>query len=314
MVALSQYSFNGPEAAAQWRSMIADRFGAGDNWIGPDHRFCGSIRHGILGQIEISHVASSREVSRRTQHHVRTDSRDTYMLVKGVTGDVNVQQGSTRTQVLPHSFVFYCASRPYEWQHMCLSEVRNIAIPGHLLRARLRNVDQYTCRSFPDTVGMWRILADMMEASLKELVAIPDAASYQLGAQIVDLLALALEGDGRLSLHEKSSRAAIFHRSLRFIRGDLADARLGAELIASAIGISPRSLHRVFAENGTTVSECVREERLNASLALLSNAALAAVPISEIAYRAGFHSHAHFSHAFRCKFGMTPTAWRKDRS
>jgi AraC-like DNA-binding protein len=311
MVAVSQHIFNGRTAASRWHHTIEDLFGTGENFIGDDLPFCGNIRHGALGQIEISNVTSSREISRRTRRHVNDDSRDTYVLVNGVSGDVSLQQGTTRTQIVPRSFVYYCASRPYEWRHMNMTEVRNIAVPGHLLKARLRNVDQYAGRSFTDTSGMWRILADIMDSSLHELEAIPEAASHQLGAQIGDLLALTLEGDGRLSLTEASSRNGIYRRCLGVIRGNIIDDDLGPELIASAVGLSVRSLHRLFAENGTAVTECIREERLAASLTQLENAGSAEISISEIAHRIGFRSHSHFSHAFRTKFGMTPTDWRR---
>lgn len=314
MVAVSQHIFSGPAAATRWHQTIAHLFGTGENFIGDDLPFRGGIRHGALGQIEISKVTSSREISRRTRQHVNYDSRDTYVLVNGISGDVSLEQGTTRTQILPRSFVFYCASRPYEWHHMNMTEVRNIAVPGHLLKARLRNVDQYAGRSFTDTVGMWRILAEMMETSLREIEAIPEAASYQLGAQIADLLALTLEGDGRLSLNEASSRSGLYRRCLGVIRGNIINGELGPELIASAVGLSVRSLHRIFAENGTAVAECIREERLAASLTHLQSPGSAEISISEIAHRTGFRSHSHFSHAFRTKFGMTPTDWRRKQN
>lgn len=311
MVAVSQHVFGGRTAAARWHQTIEDLFGAGENCVGNDLPFCGEIRHGALGQVEISKVASSREVSRRTRQHVSNDSRDTYVLVNGIRGDVSLQQGTTRTQIVPRSFVFYCASRPYEWHHNYMTEVRNIAVPGHFLKARLRNVDQYAGRAFTDTVGMWRILAEMMNTSLRELEAIPEASSYQLGAQIVDLLALTLEGDGRLSLSESSGRTGLYRRCLGFIRGNIVNGDLGPDLIASAVGLSVRSLHRIFAENGSPVLECIREERLAASLTHLQNPGSAEISISEIAHRTGFRSHSHFSHAFRTRFGMTPTDWRR---
>jgi len=311
MVAVSEHIFNGRGAAARWQSTIEGLFGAGENCLGNDHRFCGDIRHGALGHIEISKVASSREVSRRTRQQVSNDARDTYVLVQGISGDVSLQQGATQTQIVPHNFFFYCASRPYEWQHMNMTEVRNIAVPGSLLKARLRNVDQFAGRSFADTVGMWRILADMIDTSLDELEAIPETASYQLGAQIVDLLALALEGDGRLSLIESSGRNGLYRRCLGFIRGNIVDGNLGPAMIASAVGLSVRSLHRIFAENGPPIQECIREERLAASLTYLQKPGSGEISISEIAHRTGFRSHSHFSHAFRTKFGMTPTDWRR---
>ncbi len=311
MVAVREHIFKGRGAAAQWHSTIEDLFGAGENCIGIDHQFSGDIRHGALGQIEISKVTSSHEVSRRTRAHVGKDTRDTYVLVRGISGDISLQQGAARMQIVPQSFVFYCASRPYEWQHMNMTEVRNIAVPGSSLRARLRNVDQFAGRSFPDTVGMWRILADVMDTSLAELKAIPEAASHQLGAQIVDLLAITLEGDGRLSLNEASSRSGLYRRCRGFIRGNIANEDLGPDMIASAVGVSIRSLHRIFAENGPSVLECIREERLAAALTHLQNPGNAEISISEIAHRTGFRSHSHFSHAFRTKFGMSPTDWRR---
>jgi AraC-like DNA-binding protein len=311
MVAVSQHIFSGRAAGTRWDHVIENLFGAGENCLGHDHSFFGEIRHAPLGQVEISKVVSSRERSRRTPKHVTNDRCDCYILVGGVSGTVTLQQGGVQTQIAPRGFVFYCASRPYEWQHMHKTVVHNIAVPDFLMKARLRNVDQYAGRSFANTGGMWRIVEDMIDSTLRELHTIPDATSYQLGAQIVDLLSLALEGDGRLSLSEASSRNAVYQRCVGFIRGNLLDSVLGPELIANTMGVSVRSLHRIFAENGTTVTECIREERLAAAMRYLQNPGNAEISISEVAYRTGFRSHSHFSQAFRAKFGVTPSDWRR---
>lgn len=79
------------------------------------------------------------------------------------------------------------------------------------------------------------------------------------------------------------------------------------EGISRAFLLSASTLRRRLAEEGTSVSQCVREVRLEASMALLQGSNL---QISEIAARCGYDSHSRFSAAFRRRFGYAPSHLR----
>lgn len=90
------------------------------------------------------------------------------------------------------------------------------------------------------------------------------------------------------------------------------DAALDVDALARRLDVSRRTLFRHLAAEGTTPSHLLRDERLrkaSAALALIAPSR----SITAVALDHGFADHAHFSRAFKAKFGMTPTEFRKLR-
>lgn len=77
--------------------------------------------------------------------------------------------------------------------------------------------------------------------------------------------------------------------------------------LAEHFHLSTSSLQRRLESESSTLSDCVREVRLETALLLLQSSSLA---ISEVAHRSGYASHSRFSAAFRERFGFTPSHLR----
>lgn len=95
-----------------------------------------------------------------------------------------------------------------------------------------------------------------------------------------------------------------------FIETHLQEPSLSPALIAAAAGISVRHLHRIFAAEGCTVTEWIRERRLERCRTDLANLRLRERSITDIAFLWGFSDSAHFSHCFRQQFGVSPRQFR----
>jgi AraC-like DNA-binding protein len=93
------------------------------------------------------------------------------------------------------------------------------------------------------------------------------------------------------------------------IRDNLAIGKLSPDFLAEKLGISRATLYRVFAPHGG-IMRYVQERRLIAVRAALSDP-LEMRKLSRIAADLGFNSEAHFSRAFRQRFGMTATEYRQ---
>jgi len=84
-------------------------------------------------------------------------------------------------------------------------------------------------------------------------------------------------------------------------------AAWGVNELANSFHVSPSTLRRRLEQEGQTVSDCIREVRLETALLLLQSSTWS---ISEIAARAGYASHSRFSAAFRTRFGFAPSHLR----
>jgi AraC-like DNA-binding protein len=108
-----------------------------------------------------------------------------------------------------------------------------------------------------------------------------------------------------------ATQAAILHRLCQTIERRLDDPDLTPARVAESEGISERYLQRLFEGSGSSFTHYLRERRLQRTSAELSNRAEAHYSISEIAYRNGFSDSAHFSRAFRHRFGLSPREFRQ---
>src|SRR4030081_1705477 len=111
--------------------------------------------------------------------------------------------------------------------------------------------------------------------------------------------------------HRPLMLAATLHRLCQTIERRLDDPDLTPARVADAEGISERYLQKLFEGSGSSFTHYLRERRLQRTSAGLSNPAQAAQSVSEIAYRNGFNDSAHFSRAFRHRFGVSPREFRQ---
>lgn len=127
----------------------------------------------------------------------------------------------------------------------------------------------------------------------------------------------------QLSLTDQKSMSTFDHERASSFR-QVGDARLqraivliesrkgrdiSPEQVASATGLSPRQLTRLFQDNiGMTPKHFILETRLRYARFLLENGLL---PITAIAQETGFSDSAHLATSFRKKYGIPPRDVRR---
>lgn len=79
------------------------------------------------------------------------------------------------------------------------------------------------------------------------------------------------------------------------------------EDVAETLGLSPRSLHRRLAAEGTSYRTVLQDCRLNAAKALLRDTD---IPLTTLGIQMGYSDATAFSRAFKKKTGLSPVAWR----
>jgi AraC-like DNA-binding protein len=103
----------------------------------------------------------------------------------------------------------------------------------------------------------------------------------------------------------RTSNATLL-QAKRFISQNIGNVELSVSLVASAVGTSGAHLHRLFRADGRSLMLYVLYQRLEFAAQLLTKRPERRIHIKEVAYRCGFTSHAHFSRAFRRRFGVSP--------
>jgi len=152
--------------------------------------------------------------------------------------------------------------------------------------------------------GLIAVAAQQLRSTTDELDYLSDRQLAVACTSVMDMLDAAVAAADETG--RPSARASLVGRVTRYVEEHLDEPDLSPKTVASAHGISVRTLHLAFAETGTTIGRLIHEKRLEASYRDLLRASTG-VTVTDIAYRWGFSDAAHFSRRFKLAFGLPPS-------
>jgi acetamidase/formamidase/AraC-like DNA-binding protein len=160
--------------------------------------------------------------------------------------------------------------------------------------------------------GFAEVFSRALESAARNLETLSDIEWAAIAQGLADLLPTFVRqlAPSTTDAGGTATQAATLHRLCQTIERRLDDPDLTPARVADAEGISERYLQKLFEGSGSSFTHYLRERRLQRTSAELSSAAQAHHSISEIAYRNGFNDSAHFSRAFRHRFGLSPREFR----
>jgi AraC-like DNA-binding protein len=97
----------------------------------------------------------------------------------------------------------------------------------------------------------------------------------------------------------------------RFVETHLRDADLSVRAVAASMNVSPRYIHRVFADEDESLMRYILRRRLEECALQLGSRLWHGHTVTETAVDWGFSSMAHFSRSFKEHFGVSPTEFRR---
>ena len=153
------------------------------------------------------------------------------------------------------------------------------------------------------------MLKDYVSVLNDEQALVTPSLRLAVDDHLHDLIGLAI-GANRDAGELAKGRGVRFAR-LRAIQTDitrnLTRRDLSVTTVAARHGISPRYIRALFMDAGTTFSDFVLQQRLVRAHNLLSDPRTEPLAISAIAYDSGFGDLSYFNHAFRRRYGGTPS-------
>jgi AraC-like DNA-binding protein/quercetin dioxygenase-like cupin family protein len=183
----------------------------------------------------------------------------------------------------------------------------NVAIPLPLWRAVRQRLDPWPWRRGVD--GAWQLrhlgpaAVHRLAAWLPELT--PMAHPLTIESFVLDLLRLVVSGPDNPSQLPDPVRQALAEL---VPAGDI-PLELDPAAVAKRVGWSidhlTRELRRTVGESATSLLNRVRLDHAERSLRL------GTLPVTAVAYAAGFANQAHFYRLFTARFACTPAAYRR---
>ncbi|MCS6622542.1 helix-turn-helix domain-containing protein [Roseibacterium beibuensis] len=154
------------------------------------------------------------------------------------------------------------------------------------------------------------ILGDFMISCLRHGAAVPIQRRPVLISAFIDILAGVLGRESAAAVATDRRRTEMLQReaAVRFIRECLSDRDLNAAVVADAIGMSRRSLYRLFESMGG-VSRVIMGSRLDAVRGALEEGSQDS--LSTLAADYGFSDESHLSRRFQEAHGESISAFRR---
>jgi AraC-like DNA-binding protein len=294
---------DGHDAVAEWSGMMLNDCGL--HCECDRLRSAGSfIKRWMLGHVEVCRVDLSAHVLSPAGESESSPQAE-WLFVKLVkAGDITVEQAGHRRRFDAGSMLAFDPARGFIESIPERAQMVVLRIPKARLRERglphsLRGVLACNMRS-PDVVAASELIhciADQADAPSPVLRS-------HLGEHLLDLMHVILT-DQSDSTKWRSAAATLF-RAKNYIARHLGNDELDAFAIAAATHVSVKHLQRLFNRDGVPMMRYVWQARLERAERLLRASTVRPVSVQEIAYRCGFRSPAHFSRAFKERYGVSP--------
>jgi AraC-like DNA-binding protein len=294
-----------------WRDSVASAYFELDLEFADPERFDGELVSYDLNDVSLSVLRSDALRYRRLASHLHDAINEDYLLTVPDTSEIEFTQRGRSTTCAPGSFTLERSGEPYEFSYDKPNLLRVLKIPERALRLRIGTPDRLCAIRFDARTGAGALFVDYLALAARHVDGLSSASAGTVGTQLLDLLAVVLEGAGEVGESQETAvQGGHLRRIERYIRTHLGEADLAPATIAQAGGVSVRYLHRLFRNTDRTVAEHIRELRLEACSEELSKAG-ADFSLGTLAYKWGFSDQSHFCRVFKARYGMSPGEARR---
>ncbi|MBB6563466.1 AraC-like DNA-binding protein [Acidovorax soli] len=299
------------ERLAYWTDMICTTYVQLECDAPDAEGFGGSIQSHHLPGLDLSVVRSRAQRVVRTPRSISRAADDCFIVSLQTRGHGVISQDGRDAAVAPGDFALYDSTRPYTLQFSEDFEEIVLKLRGEQLRALVTGTEQLTATTVSGRSGAGHLMAHMVTALRDEADRLPAASAAAVASGVISVLAAGLQSLPACHLVEPSAMGA-YHvaRIKRHIDARLRDPGLSVESVARDLGMSSGHLHRLFKTEPQSPSHYLWGQRLDGASRELLDARRARASVSEIAFGWGFNDAAHFSRAFKERFGRAPREWR----
>lgn len=310
---LSTDSVEPGQRLAYWTDMVCNTYvqldcdvNAGANSID------GRIVASQVSSLQLSCVESTPQIVCRTPARIARDSEDYFLVSIQTRGAGQVAQDGRIATLSQGDFALYDSTRPYQLRFDTAFRQLVLRLPGPTLRAALPDADSLTARKVSGHHGAGHLMITMIHTLADHIDSLAPPCASAVAESVTQIL---IAGLSSLPAARSApvTRLTGYHRERikACVHARISDPRLSIATIAQHLKLSISSLHRAWAGESMSLSEWIWARRLDGARRDLANPDLGMRSVSDIAFAWGFSDAAHFSRAFRARFGCSPREWRQ---
>ena len=280
-----------------------------------DRPFSAKLRRINAGALQVSDIRFSPMRNDRTRDLLRSRPNENFFVALMVAGHGRLVQDQRCATPGPGDVVIYDSGRPFTWAFDHDSRMLIGQLPRRLLSSRIPASDQIAARTLRRGAPCTSLVASVLNETTR-LDPAPCGGLHRLGASLADTLAAALEfgltqGFGSTQGTHSLGHQDLLGRAKAILLRHVEDPDFDFSRLVGELGVSSRTLCRVFAADGTTAMRWLWRQRLEHAHRLLDERRVSTV--SQAAMRSGFNDLSHFARAFKRRYGEMPRSILRER-
>lgn len=259
--------------------------------------YSGYIKSQMFGELTLTESCGKKVQFERTKSHVCTDPREEVQLFLLLDGHTTIKQNGNVLNIRPGDIAIYDSTQPYQLELERFKSFTTI-IPKSLVSHR--DVAGKILKR--ESLATSLISKTLSEISNVQMLSSP-LLQRTVTQNLIDLICVTLsEEEGPLVC----SANVQIEQIKQYLLTQLCNPDVSIEMVANAMSMSPRTLHRIFSMEAETVMNYLWKMRLMEIHKQLIAGKFTRVGNAALEY--GFSDFSHFSRSFKKHFGYTPTS------
>jgi AraC-like DNA-binding protein len=298
--------------AAYWNSVYSSRFAQVTFRPGDDDDFEAELRVGKIGPLGVARVHSNTTDIERDRFHIRRSEGRIFSFLLQARGSAVFSHYGRETRLEAGDFTLCDNAMPHNFHCNGANELIILRAPPELLRSYMPYPERLCGLRLPATSLFAEAAAKMAHSLWRQLeTGIPECYSGMVVRNMLDVLATSYAMSFAAADDESSTVVARRIQARSYVEAHLREADLTPSRIADALHISSRYLRMLFESEQESVTGFILRRRLEECARQIGCVLWRGHTITAIAFSCGFNSAAHFTRAFRDRFSMTPTEYRR---
>ena len=293
-----------------WREFISETFVELDCSGMSKDDFFGELRARTIGGLGISSITTDAYDVFRTDKSIAKSAADDFLVSVQTKGSSVIRQLGREAVLNPGDFTIYDSAVPYHLHFASRLSQIVVQIPREMMKEYFSTPEALTALPVRGGHGIAQIMTNFATSAFRQSLQLDEHSQDQVARTFVELLATSIRESANMPTRQRANRETQLIRVKQFIAARLKDPSLSPKLIAAENGISVRYLQVLFEDEGVSPNRYIIDQRLERAKQDLANVKFSHKSISEICFGWAFGDTAHFSRAFKAKFGKSPRTFR----
>lgn len=295
-----------------WRDFVAQTFLPLEIKVNSTAPFVYTAVNEQIGDLSVTELHINSTTVTRTSALAERSEKAFYKASLQLSGNSEIIQNNKTALLTAGQWAIYDTTQPYTVNVGDDAHFLVLLINPDLLSVWQPYLHDAIARRFDTAQGCGYLIFQMLNAVLAQRGNLSKLSAKGASNAILQLIGAQLSEV--LGQHNSSDPASVHQAQLLkiqyYIEQNLHSSDLTIEHLCQVFRCSRRYLYNLFAHQNLAPADYIQRQRLQSSCQRLLDPSYRR-PIAELAYQHGFKDATAFSHAFRRRYGLSPTAWRQ---